>query len=147
MPDRLTEEEANSVHIRAVAILADALTAQGREPDRYSYDEYVIALEAAVNEHNMTGPKISGLAEDAGTIGSERMYRLDGQLVNDATLLATVERRHANADLVREVDREIGEPLTGLDIHTAAMKLLACRGISQPTADQLLDVYKELGAE
>jgi hypothetical protein len=148
MPDRtttdLTEDEANSVHIRAVAILSDVLVAQGRPADSFSYSEYAIATEQALNEHNMTAPKISGMAEEVGTLAGERMFRLDGQLVNEATLLGTVERRHANADLVREVDRELGEALTGLDVHTTAMKLLASRGISNPTADQLLDAYEEV---
>lgn len=148
MPDHrsteITDAEAQSVHIRAEAILTDALTAQGRAPDSYSYSEYLIATEQALNEHNMTASRVSGLAEDAGVIGGERVYRLDGELVTDAKLLGTVERRHANADLVREVDRELGEPLTGLDVHTTAMKLLASRGIHDPTYDQLVEAYVEV---
>jgi hypothetical protein len=141
----MSDAEAEGVHIRAVAILADALTAQGREPDRYSYDEYVIALEAAMHEHDMTAPKISGLAEDAGMIGGERHYRLDGELVNESTMLATVERRHANANLARELDRELGEPLTGLDVHKAAEALLASRGKGNDyTSDEYIRAVEEV---
>ncbi|MEK6275524.1 MAG: hypothetical protein AABM30_09320 [Actinomycetota bacterium] len=144
MSDNITAADAKRLHLRAEEILTGALRAQGREPDSYSFSEYAVAHEQALAEDNMTAPKIAGLAEPAGEIAGVRYWRLDGELIDDNTLVARVERQHASENQTRELDREIGESLRGLDVHTTAMNLLADRGISDPTYDQLVSAYAEV---
>jgi hypothetical protein len=140
----ITDADAKRLHLRAVEILDGVLRAQGRDPDTYATSEYSIAFGQAVAEDDMATPKIAGIAEPAGEIGGVRMYRLDSELIDDATLYARVERQHANENQTRELDRELGDSLRGLDVHTTAMKLLADRGISDPTYDELVDAYAEV---
>lgn len=144
MSDNITAADAKRLHLRAEEILTGALQSQGRDPATYSYSEYLIATEQAVAEDAMSAPKIVGLAEPAGEIAGVRYWRLDGELIDDATLYARVERQHASENQTRELDREIGDSLRGLDVHTEAMTLLASRGIQDPTYDQLVDAYAEV---
>jgi hypothetical protein len=146
MPENITAADAKRLHLRAEEILGTVLRAQGREPDSYSFSEYAVAHEQALSEDAMAAPKIAGLAEAAGEIGGVRMWRLDGELIDDDTLVAKIEKQYASENQMRELDRELNltTPLKGLDVHTTAMKLLASRGIHEPTYDQLVDAYAEV---
>jgi hypothetical protein len=144
MTDNITAADAKRLHLRAEEILTGALRAQGREPDSYSFSEYSVAHEQALAEENMTPNKIAGIAEPAGEIAGVRYWRLDGEMIDDATLVAKIEKQYASENQSRELERELGDSLTGLDVHTTAMKLLADRGINDPTYDELVDAYAEV---
>jgi hypothetical protein len=146
MPEYITAADAKRLHLRAEEILDGVLRAQGREPDSYSFSEYGVAHEQALAEDNITANKIAGLAEPAGEIGGVRHWRLDGELIDDATLLARVEKQYASENQMRELDRELNltTPMRGLDVHTTAMNLLADRGIKDPSYAQLVDAYAEV---
>jgi hypothetical protein len=142
----ITASDAKRLHLRATEILDGVLRSQGREPDSYATSEYNIAFEQALAEDAMAAPKITGLAEPAGEIGGVRMWRLDGELISDDTLVARIEKQHARESEASELDRELNltTPMQGLDVHTTAMKLLASRGIHNPTYDELVDAYAEV---
>jgi hypothetical protein len=74
-------------------------------------------------------------------------YLLRGKLVTEDELVADAERVWKRDQVLAELDRDAGEPLEGLDVHTKALKILATRGLADTyTAREYVDACLEAGA-
>jgi hypothetical protein len=74
-------------------------------------------------------------------------YLLRGKIVTDEELVADVERTWKRDALLVQLDRDIGEPLVGLDIHEKALEILAARGLADSYSDaQYVDACVKAGA-
>jgi hypothetical protein len=147
MPETIKGVDMQRIDARAKEILGVVLAAQGRDPDSFATSEFNIAFEQALSEDAMAAPKIVGLAEAAGEIGGVRMWRLDGELIDDDTLVARIEKQHASENQMRELDRELGltTPMYGLELHKAAEALLASRGKGvNYTTDEYIRAVEEV---
>jgi hypothetical protein len=76
-------------------------------------------------------------------------YLLNGRVVDAAEVEAQArdewEAEHADDDLRAELG--IREPVRGVNVDAAARRLLASRGIWQPTSEEYLSACTEVGAK
>jgi hypothetical protein len=87
----------------------------------------------------------AGLAKLVGTNqDGSRTWLVDGELYDDDGLDKLIAKQHALTESESLVDREIGEPLAGLDIDVKAREDLRARGIYEPSAEQLLAAYQRV---
>lgn len=63
-----------------------------------------------------------------------RQWIVDGELLSDEEFDALIARQALHAEAEALIDREIGEPLIGLDVQMAAEEDLRARGIQPDTA-------------
>jgi hypothetical protein len=105
------------LHARAEEILSEALNAQGRKPDAYSADEYVLALSQAQRElepqHETKAllAELGMLDDDAHQIAREignDLYMLRGKVLTADELRLQVEQDVAQAEQHARFLRELG---------------------------------------
>jgi hypothetical protein len=158
------------IHAAAEALLAPLLTAQGRNPSDYTSMEYTLAYEKAQAEippANVVADetlvaRIERLEARAGLrrtptpihsdiakkVGEDR-WLLGSKTLTTEELDAELEKQSEayNADKQLRRDLNLDAPrVEGEALHSAAVELLRARGVHSPTADELLDAYKEVGA-
>ena len=74
--------------------------------------------------------KLVGKSADGGNI-----WDVDGKMLDDEQFLALIAKQAVRAESEALLDRELGEPLVGLDLQKAAEEDLHARGIHPDTAD------------
>jgi hypothetical protein len=95
-----------------------------------------------VVREEMTTPN-SGIAQRVGP----DTFLLRGRFVTGDELTADAERAWARDDLIAQLDRDTGVALTGLDVHRAALEILAARGLADDyTDEQYIDACTTAGA-
>jgi hypothetical protein len=104
------------LHKRAEKILAEALTAQGRQPDAYTADEYLLAVARAEEDLDPTASTKRLLAEmglspdvedDIATPIGNGLWRLHGKVLTGAELDAQLAEDAITYDRRERMEREL----------------------------------------
>jgi hypothetical protein len=82
----------------------------------------------------------------ASRIGPDA-YMLRGKVVTEEELVADAERGWKRDYLLAQLDRDTGEALDGLDVHTGALAILKEQGKAENyTDDEYISACKAAGA-
>ena len=104
-----TQLRSQLIHERAEEILAAALGRQGRRPDAYTTDEYVVAIDQAERELSArrAPPRIGEM--DRLATRTRDGWVIDGKLIgDDGALLAHIQAERAREEENARVMRELG---------------------------------------